>query len=272
MSKAFWFWLVISVIIYGFVLFLYFRAVKTQAFPGPLFDPMRSFGILAFALVLVTAGYTLRRRFARNLPGKVQGWLWMHTWLGVTTILVVLLHENFRRILNDYCTNASCLTYAYGGTSALIALTVLVLSGLVGRALDQWQARRIAQDASSNGVGIVRAIEERQLELEYTIERLCAGKSEAFQHYCLQALENPTANLAIPNLAPGEQNDFQRARQTLVTYAGLTGSLKQQKQARAIFRTWRILHIILACVALLIITIHSVMELLTNVLRIVKPF
>ncbi len=270
-SKAWWLWLAFCVLLYGVIFAIYLYAIKTQPFPGPLNDPLRSFGIVAFLLVLATASYSLRRRFARNLPGKVQDWLWMHTWLGITAILVALLHENFTHILRNYCTNASCLTYAYGGTSALIALFVLVLSGIAGRALDTWQAHRIAQDASANGVGITSAIEERLLELEYTIERLSAGKSEAFQGYCMQAITSPASPQTAPALDRREHEDFQRAQGTLAIYASLAQSLQRQKQARLIFRTWRIIHIILASLALLIILIHSFMELFINVFHIIRP-
>ncbi|HET8840904.1 MAG TPA: hypothetical protein VFN35_05520, partial [Ktedonobacteraceae bacterium] len=171
-SPARWFWLVVALLLAGGIVYLYISAVTTQSFAGPFTDPLRSFGIVAFALVLVTASYSLRRRFARSLPGKVQAWLWMHTWLGCAAIIIALLHENFTHILRNYCQNASCLTEAYGGTSALLALGFLVISGIVGRLLDRWQARLIAGDASTNGAGIVQAIEESLLEQEYTIERL----------------------------------------------------------------------------------------------------
>src|SRR5579871_448881 len=115
-SKAWWLWLAFCTLLYGVIFAIYLYALKTQPFPGPFNEPLRSFGIVAFLLVLAAASYSLRRRFARNLPGKAQNWLWMHTWLGVTAILVALLHENFTHILRDYCANANCLTNAYGGT------------------------------------------------------------------------------------------------------------------------------------------------------------
>jgi len=146
---------------------------------------------------------------------------------------------------------------------------LLVLSGIIGRLLDVWQAHGIARDASTNGIGIVQAIEERILELEYTVERLSAGKSEAFKNYCLQALEH-TANLAIPTLAPNEQVDFQRAQETLSTHASLAQSLQRQNRARLIIRSWRYIHIVLACLALLIILYHGIMELLINVLHVIR--
>ncbi|MBO0790589.1 MAG: hypothetical protein J2P36_06525, partial [Ktedonobacteraceae bacterium] len=247
--------------------------LRISQFPGPFDDPLRLFGIAAFIMVLVTAGYSLRRRFMRGLPGKVQGWLWMHTWLGGAALLVALLHENFIRITHDYCRNLSCLTSAYAATSALLALVLLVVSGVIGRLLDIWQARIIARDAASNGVGIVRALEERILELEYTIERLCAGKSEQFKRYCLRAIDDGVR--FVPEHEMGgiaeEHADFLRANEALGQRAQLVRSVQRQLAARALMRTWRVIHMTLASLALLVITYHAVMELLTNVFHLVQP-
>ena len=270
-SRARWFWLLLCAILYIIILAWYFYAIKTQPFPGPFNDPLRLFGIIAFCLVLATAAYTLRRRFMRSLPGKVQDWLWMHTWIGITAVLIALLHENFTHILHDYCQNLSCFTQSDAGTGALFALIFLVVSGVVGRLLDTWQAHIIAQDASANGVGIVRAIEERILELEFTVERLCAGKSEHFQAYCMQGLElgSPAASDAIMTALPvKEQADFQRAHETLLAHARLVQSLQRQKQARVVIRTWRTIHIVLATIAVLVILYHGLMELFTSVLHV----
>lgn len=271
-TNAWWIWLVVSLLLYGCVYALYLIAIKTQPFPGPLNDPLRSFGILAFLLVLSTAAYSLRRRFARGLPGMARDWLWMHTWLGITALLIAFLHENYTHILHDYCQNAGCLTQSYWGTSALLALFFVVLSGIIGRLLDSWQARVIARDANTNGVGIARALEEQILELEYTVERLSAGKSEQFKTFCLQALEAPGGLISkMPTLEAGEQADFQRAYEALTIRANLEQSLQKQKRARSIIRSWRSVHIVLACLALLIILFHGMMELLTNVLHIIRP-
>jgi len=270
-SSARWLWLTGSVLLVLIAGGIYLIALKTQAFPGPFSDPLRSLGILAFLMVLATAAYSLRRRFARGLPGKVQNWLWMHTWLGLAALLIALFHENFTHVLHDYCANASCLTEADGGTSALFALIILVLSGLAGRLIDTWQARIIAREASTNGTGIMRAVEERRLELEYTVERLSAGKSEDFKQYCLQALEG-NSTLPLPARLPaGEEIDFKRAQETLHTYGSLTRSLHQQERARRLIRLWRRFHIIIAILALLVITFHAGLELCTNVFHLITP-
>ncbi len=271
-SGARWLWLALSLLLYTVIFALYLVAIKTQAFPGPFNEPLLGFGIIAFLLVLSTAAYSLRRRFARSLPGKAQAWLWMHTWVGIAALLIALLHENFTHVLNNYCQNFSCFTNAYWGTTALLALAILVLTGIVGRLLDTWQVHTIARDASTNGVGIARAIEERILELEYEVERLSAGKSEPFKEYCLQAINmGASFNAPAPRLDGREVSDFQRAADTLAARRQFVLSLQRQQRARFIIRTWRYVHISLACLALLVITFHAVMELLINVLHILHP-
>lgn len=270
-SQARWLWLAASAVLYILCLLWYLYAIRTQQFPGPFNDPLRLFGIIAFILVLSTAAYSLRRRFARGLPGKVQDWLWMHTWIAIAAILIAMLHENFAHLTHDYCSNMSCFTNAYWGTSALFALIFLVVSGIIGRLLDTWEAHVIAREASNNGVGIVRALEERILELEYTVERLCAGKSVPFKAYCIQTLEGQASQPPdTSQLAPTERSDFQRASDTLATRAQLVQSLHRQQQARITIRIWRNVHIVLAVLALLIILYHGIMELLSNVFHIIR--
>ncbi|HLI09028.1 MAG TPA: hypothetical protein VKV40_20870 [Ktedonobacteraceae bacterium] len=268
-SKAWWLWLAVSLLLYGSIFVVYEQAIRTQQYPGPFYDPLRFFGIIAFVLVLFTAAYSLRRRFMRGLPGKAQNWLWMHTWLGIVAILIALLHSNYIHILNNFCQNLGCFSEEGFGFSALVSLFALVISGVIGRLLDMWQARAIAQDASRNGTGIMQALEERILELEYTVERLCAGKSEPFKNYCVQALDHPhVLSGSMPRLYPQEQADFRRAHDTLSQRAQLVHSLRRQQRARFIIRTWRKLHICIATIALLIITAHSLIELLTYVFNV----
>src|ERR1700694_5128284 len=73
---------------------------------------------------------------------------------------------------------------------------------------------------------------------------------------------------STPRLDPHEQADFERAYETLTARTQLAQSLERQKRARLIIRTWRSIHIVLACLALLIILYHGTMELLTQVLHV----
>ena len=268
-----WFWLLLSIVLYIGVYLWYLAGLKTVPYPGPLNDPFRIFGIIAFGLVLIVAAYSLRRRFVRVLPGSVQSWLWLHTWFGICAILIALLHENYLYVLvglNAYSFRLSMFIEAGAGTSALYSLILLVVSGIVGRLLDTWLARVIATEASSNGVGIIQSVEVRIHELDLLLERLCAGKSAPFKEYCLQASTRGTFPHAQPQIPQREQGDFQQALEVLTKKGVLQRSLHKQKMARRIIQWWRYIHITLACGALAVISFHSVLELAKMVLQLLR--
>jgi len=60
------------------------------------------------------------------------------------------------------------------------------------------------------------------------------------------------------------------SREALATRATLTQSAQRQRLAIIIFKPWRVIHVALVPVAILIITYHGVLELLTNVLHIIR--
>lgn len=256
-----WLFLALSLIILGWIALFYRVAVATQAYPGPYNEPFRAFGIVSFGLVIAVAAYTLRRRFARRLPGKVQNWLWLHTWLGIITVLIAFMHDNFQNVTHDFLFDATRFSeYGYG-TTAMYALLVLVLTGVVGRLLDMWQARVIASEADTNRVGIARSLEERLFELSLSVQRLRAGKSAQFKQYCEEALEAGRMHARVPMLAPREVEDFQRTHELLSEYRRLSRSLQRQQRARLILRAWRYVHIALASLAFFVIAYHSIYEL-----------
>lgn len=264
-ARTRWFWLLLAVFLSGSIGIWYLYAHKAIRFIGPSTDPLRWFGIAAFILVLATAAYSLRRRFIRGLPGMARDWLQMHIWLGIAALVIAFLHENF--LSPGDCVDIHCITQYGAGSSALIALIVLVVSGIIGRLFDLWEARVIAREASSNGIGISRSVEEHLQELEYTVERLSAGKSPAFKQYCQTAIQRASVPEASPSLPPMESQDFQRAQATIQTYAKLTRSLQRQQRAKAIMSLWRSVHMILATLSLLVIALHSLVELLKYVLQ-----
>jgi hypothetical protein len=245
---------------------LYVLLFKAPLFTGPWFDTIFRCGVMSYVMIVAAAAYSLRTRFIRSLPFKAQNWLWMHIWIGIAALLLALLHADFRFVLHGYCDNLNCITDEYGGMPALYSLIFIVVSGVTGRLLDLWQTRVIAQEASTNGVGIAKAINARLLELEYAIERYSAGKSEPFKHYCTLALRSVgKLPRTVPALASYEQADFQRAYQTLKQHAALAQSLNKQNRASFILRTWRYVHMAFVPLALCIISYHGILELLTNV-------
>lgn len=255
-SKAWWLSLAASVLIYAMA-FAWYWHTKGYLSKTPGYGSLSILGILTFGIVGLTAAYTLRRRFVRILPGKVQDWLWAHNWLGILAVLTAMLHSNFDHILHDMRFAPQYFFFTNnGGAAALYALICLVASGILNRLLYFWQSHVIARDAGSNGVGIAQSLEERILEMEYTIERLYAGKSNEFKHYCIEALHDKGASLPLPALSPQEQANFQRVQETLTVRANLLQSLQRQKRARLIINRWRIVHITIACLAVTVICLH----------------
>jgi hypothetical protein len=255
-SKLNWLFLLSSLGLLGWIVLIYRSAVATQLYPGPFNDPFRQFGIVAFVLVLLVTAYTLRRRFVRSLPGKVQNWLWLHIWFGVISLFIACMHDNFQGITHDISLLSTSFTDAAYGMTALYGLLILVLTGVTGRLLDLWQARIIAHEADTNGTGIARSVEERLRELSLALERLGAGKSAQFKHAVAQARQ-----ASPPALAPAEARDFEHACAMLEEHTRLNRSLQRQLRAHLIIRAWRFVHIPLACVAVAIISYHSLFEL-----------
>lgn len=259
-SKYNWFFLAVSLLLVSGVFVFYYHGLITEPYPGPDYDPFREFGIVAFVMILLVTAYTLRRRFVRRLPGKVQSWLWLHIWFGITCLLIVCMHENFQNVTREFSFVSQRFTEAAYGTSALYALGLLVISGVIGRLLDLWQAHVISGEASTNQVGIAQAVEERLEELSLTLERLCAGKSPQFKRASEEALLQPVQQLPS-DLSPTDVRDFQQVAVVSQDYRRLQRSYRRQVGARAIMRVWRAIHIPLACLSLAIIAYHSLFEL-----------
>lgn len=273
-SKAKWVWLIASIVLYTIIFIWFFPLNRANPSVAPRSNgSLFFFGLVAFLMILAVASFSLRSRFVRALPGKAQDWLWMHTWLAIAAVFVAMIHSNYAHITSNQLSISdalNCASDSYCGGVSLYALILLVLSGIAGRLLDVWQSRAIAQDASANGVGIVRALKERILEMELVVERLCAGKSEVFKQYCLQAIEGGSVlPAAFPALVPAEQPDFQRAYGTLTGRSRLLHSLQRQLRARQMMRVWRYVHMALACLALLIVLYHVTMEVLSHGLHLI---
>lgn len=260
-SHAWWLWLVGSGIFYAALFYMYLKDIKLYGFDGPPgLGPLAKYGLLALGVALLAASYTLRRRFMRFLPGQLRNWLWMHNWLGITALLIVMLHANFDYILHNYCMTYSCFSSRYFGPFALYGLILLVGSGIAGRLINIRQTRVIARDASTNGAGIVQVVDERLTHLTYAIERLYAGKSDPFQHYCqaelTQTRHSNGPDGQVPSLPQYEWSDFEQVQSLLNDFRRLQLSRQRQLRAQRVMRWWHTVHIILACVGALMVGFH----------------
>ncbi len=271
-SKAALFWFLFAFLYCALFYTLYAVLFNAHILTGPWFDRVFRVGVMSYIAIIAVAAYSLRTRFLHNMPWKAQNWVWMHIWIGFAAVFLALLHAAFSFVTHWDCTaQQNCIIAHFWGMPSLYALIFIVLSGAAGRLLDMWQTRVIARDASTNGVGIAKAIRVRLVELQYVVERFTAGKSQPFKNYCevaLQSIGQLPAN--VPTVPPNEQPDFQRAYASLQDHGRLAASLRKQEMARRIFRTWRIVHMSLVPLALLIITYHAIAELLVNVLHVMQ--
>jgi hypothetical protein len=258
MSKGWWIWLVLSIMLYGATQLWFLQRMRGVSPGQPVgTGPMSIFGWISLALMVLATAYTLRRRYIRGLPGHAQNWLWMHLTIGTIAALVAMLHANYDHVLSNINLSMSSLLAGDAGPLAGYALYALVSSGLIGRLLDHWSARVMTREANTNGIGIPEAVEQHLEELEARIERLAAGKSADFSLYCQVAIGN-IASLAKlqPSLAPTEMADFGQVGELLKERALLLASLHRQQRAKAFMRWWRKIHIVLAILTVLIVCLH----------------
>jgi hypothetical protein len=144
----------------------------------------------------------------------------------------------------------------------MYALALLVLSGIVGRLLDVWQARVISVEASRNRIGIAGAVAQQMTEVKLTLERLQAGKSEQFRQACATALQSDERlDALLPLPLPAEAEDAWRAKEVLEQYSELRQSYRRQQRAQSIMKVWRAIHIPMAIAALAVISYHAAYEL-----------
>lgn len=122
-------------------------------------------GLIAVALILLLTAFGVRKRSYRSKVGTLEGWLQSHVVLGVVVFFVVLAHTGFR-FEDDVA------------VAAFVALTLVVVSGLVGAALYTAVPRLLTEVQSNLSPA---EISERLNRIQGAMGRLAAGRSREFQ-------------------------------------------------------------------------------------------
>lgn len=115
-----------------------------------------------FLFLLVGVGYVVRKRLRKHAGGMLQTALSWHIVGGVLALALILMHAagNF---------------HPRSGTYALYGLIAVVVSGLIGRAIDRW-CPRVAALASLRAVRTEDAM-RKQLRLRKRADILSASSS-----------------------------------------------------------------------------------------------
>ncbi|MGB1253643.1 MAG: multiheme c-type cytochrome [Candidatus Promineifilaceae bacterium] len=207
------------------------------------------FGILAVVLAFATFIYTARKRGAENsIPTKyrstMMSWLWAHVYLGLLALLSAMIHAGPGLRGGQTTTTGDMLFWVF---------CLLVGSGVAWRLVYRYLPQRVQSEIGNYSEMISLG---RAAEALVEIEKLAAGKSEAFQQMKDRLLEGDA--VALDAFSAEERNDFAQV-QTLAArrQRGLTRHVAQSKATRML-KIWRHLHIPLVAVFLLILLVHIV--------------
>jgi hypothetical protein len=93
--------------------------------------PGRIFGTLGTGIIVFECLLGLRKRYPASPIGRVTTWLRAHSWLGLLSFLLILMHSGFR--------------WGHGlAASIMWILAVIVVSGIFGIALQNYIPKRLS--------------------------------------------------------------------------------------------------------------------------------
>jgi Cytochrome c554 and c-prime len=206
-------------------------------------------GILAVALSATTFLYTFRKRSRRLQEGSratMMTWFKSHIWLGMLAFGVVIAHVLVRPITFNLSS----------GKLALIALFVLVLSGILWRLV----YRRIPGQVASGPRNLAVVDTKQRLEgTQVQIDKLAAGKSPQFQALVQARLRGDPPSQLDPQAVA--LPDHERAAWVEVNTLAYNrqGLLKREERQRHYARwlqRWKLVHIPLAAIFLGLVAVH----------------
>ena len=122
-------------------------------------------GTIGALMIVWLAWFGVRKRRYSSTLGSVQGWLSAHVYLGITLVLIVLLHSGFQFGVNVH-------------TLAFVLMMAVVLSGLYGVFI----YLKLPQKVSENRKGVNRTEFISQLEdIDYRSRRVANDLDGDFQ-------------------------------------------------------------------------------------------
>ena len=155
----------------GVVFWLIYTFLPTLPISGIEIGTVYSLGIVSLLLILFILTYSLRKRLARGIPGRLDKWLWAHIYLGILALFIVALHAEFR-FGWDY------------NTIAVVFLVLVIATGAIGR----YFYSSVPSKMMSEQDKVLTRLEEVQNSLDGII----AGKSRPFQKIIGTELNTPS--------------------------------------------------------------------------------
>ncbi len=216
--------------------------------PGPGIETIIVYllGMIAVLLIIFVLTYSVRKRMARGIPGRLDNWLLAHIYLGLLALFIIALHAEFR-FGWDY------------NTLALLLLALVIITGVVGRYL---YARVPASIAADQGE-ILRQVNG----VTKAINDLLEGKSRAFQKIIGSELKAPSPLSPKPDywgelrtkgeiLPEEEKRDFQEAIDLLEQKSSLEKRSISQLRYGLFFQSWLAVHLLVTAGLIIVIPLH----------------
>ncbi len=188
--------------------FLIYNRVSDDQAPDSLAGLAYAIAGIIF-MGLATLGYTIARRSHKRRIGTLNTALHWHISFGIIALLLLFLHSfgNFN---------------LRSGTYALCGIVVLVISGMIGRGLDRFVPKLIAQEAN-------RALTEQG---EDRIELLTQTLQDIMTHHKkrVESFESPS-DVLIPERASGSVGtDIQVSEQEQATVTNISSNSTDSSQ------------------------------------------
>lgn len=190
------------------------------------------YGILGFALMIFATLLSMRKKFPVWRIGKAQTWMRGHLWLGLLSYPLVLFHAGF----------------SLGGslTNVLVwLLTAIVISGLLGAALQHFMPRLITQRVPMET--IYDQIDNVQKQLLSEADALIATVARAASSNTISIDPNASGILSTSTLIAVEEEPLEklksiyqeRIRPYLAKRGDYSNALSLRKNAKGMFARLR---------------------------------
>lgn len=230
----------------GFLLWVVSRWGPMMPVPWMEEGVVYFFGILAVLVILLLLTYSLRKRLARRMPGRLDNWLLAHIYLGILGLFIVGLHAQFRFGWNF-------------STAGVIFFALVILTGIIGRYFYTVLPSSISSEQKDILSQAGRVTDE--------IKQLMNEKSRAFQKIIGSELNTPSPLSGKPDywlelhsrveiIPEAEREDFRSAVSLLEEKAKLEAESVGQVKYKPLFSSWLTAHLIVTIGLIVMIPLH----------------
>jgi hypothetical protein len=229
------------------------------------------YGMLGLLAIFLLMYYGIRKRKYAQKSWSLQAWLSFHSYIGVLTLLIIVLHAGFQ-------------FHADIHTCAFVLLAIVVVSGMVGAFLYLTMPERFRQFGAE-----LMYVGNNTIDMEFNkilqqMQSLAQDKSDAFVRRCAAEIQGslparsagwrllfrrpPTATALtsriqefqayIDSIPADEHEDFQRLGVLVTQKWELERQLAAQMHVQNLLEAWLYVHLPVAMAMMVAVIAHIV--------------